>query len=132
MWQRHSPDAPDQEGAKFPAGTTRDQADAIVREIAARERVVAPRGPVAAEIRDRLHSGEVTLTESRKRHTNLYARVGDARYQVRIVGVESTAHPIDGRGVVRHKHNKVTGRMEQVEMPLGRRPVEGWDRPRSR
>lgn len=127
-WNRHAPDGGDRLGTRHPAGTTRQQADEIFRDIAAREWVEAPAGPVDGALRARLDAGEVTLVERRSDHTNLYGRSGDVRYEIRLGGKNGTAHPIDGQGVVRKVRHGV-GIVER-ELPIGSRPVEGWDRPR--
>lgn len=131
VWMRHAPEALHQEGTKFPRGTTREKVAAMIRDIISRERVTAPIGPVAPEFKARLDAGEVTLAEERARHLNLYGLAEGVRYQVRLAGADSTAHPIDGKGIVRHRRDK-DGRMTETKMPLGRRPVVGWDRPKSR
>lgn len=127
-WHRHAPDAGRRgaQGTVLPEGTTRTLFELTVTAIIGRERVVAHVGPPDPVVTARLDSGEVTLVEQRAHHLNLYARVGDVRYQVRLAGALSTAHPIDGRGVVRF--GVKDGAVVVRELPLGSRPVPGWDR----
>lgn len=127
-WERHNPELTDSLGTKHPAGTTRSQAETTIREIAAREWVEAPIGPIDEVLRSRLDACEVSLMERRDDFTNVYGRTGDVRYEVRLAGKDSTAHPIDGVGVVRHI--KREGKLVERNIPLGGRPVQGWDRPR--
>ncbi len=131
-WERHAPQEPGEpirEGSKFRAGTTREDVSDLVAEITRRDRVIPPVGDVDPALRARLDAGEVTLAEERYggQYVNLFAQVGGARYEVRLAGKDSTAHPIDGDGIVRHNEKG-----EEVDMPLGKRPVSGWNRPRTR
>lgn len=131
VWLRHAPDALDQEGTKFPPGTTREQVAAMIRDVSDRERVTAPIGPVDPALKARLDAGEATLAEEREHHVNLYGIADGVRYEIRVADADSTAHPIDGKGIVRHKLGK-DGTMVETKLPLGRRPVSGWDQPRKR
>lgn len=127
-WERHAPNAHEsgQMGTKFPAGSTREAIEALVREILSRERIQAESGPVDPAVKARLDAGEIALAEQRKDFVNLYAQVGDVRYEIRLAGKDSTVHPIDGTGVVRHVEKG--GEVKEVQVPLGKRPVAGWNR----
>ena len=127
-WERHAPDAikVGHLGTKLPDGTTREQLDEVRRDILARQRLTAaPGGRLADALIAQLDAGEVALEEQRERFVNVFARVGNVRYQIRLAGKKSTMHPIDGEGVVRH--SKKDGEIIETAMPLGARPVNGWD-----
>lgn len=110
---------------EFRPGFTRDDLDELVRDVASRPRVTADRADAkaAAERRRALDEGRVTLVEQRANWVNLYAARDGARYEIRVHGNRSTAHPVDGAGISRI--NKKTGAPEALNW--GDRPIQGWD-----
>ncbi|MDR0435782.1 MAG: hypothetical protein LBH11_03330, partial [Propionibacteriaceae bacterium] len=122
------------QGTHLPPGITRDKFMQIARHVHSLPRVQPlPGDPDPALVR-LLDAGHVTLYEFRQPGLeNLYAVVDGVRYELRLGRYGQTFHPIDGVGVTAHyaPPRGTSGTGARSSLPMGSRPVNGWNRPRN-